>query len=128
MRRGQGQDVPEFVRLQGAGVEDGRRFGHGQAPGQNPGVGAVQDEGEFGDLLDRFHHKGHTVVTPGREKPGVDVDAVGPGLLAAAGQFLERPGIEGIQGPGHHGIEDVEVVRGNDQGHGFLARSPACTC
>ena len=120
--------LPEFVRLQGAGVEDGRLIGHRQAPGQNPGVGAVQDEAEIGDLLDRFHHEGHAVVAPGRQKPGVDVDEVGPGLLNAAGQFLERPGVEGIQGLGHHGIEDVEVVRGNDQGHGFLARSPACTC
>ena len=128
VRRGQGQDVPEFVKLQGAGVEDGRFIGHRQTPGQDPGVRAVQKEGEIGDLLDRFHHEGHAVVAPGRQKAGVDVDAVGPGLLAAAGQFLERPGVEGLQGLGHHRIEDVEVVRGNDQGHGFLTRSPACTC
>ena len=128
MRRGQGQDLPEFFRLQGAGVEDGRLIGHRQAPGQDPGVGAVQDEAQAGDLLHRFHHEGHAVVAPGRQKAGVDVDEVGPGLLTAAGQFLERPGVEGVKRLGHRGVEDVEIVRGNDQGHACLLRSSARTC
>ena len=117
MRCGQGQNLPEFFLLQGAGVEDGRLIGHRQAPGQDPGAGAVQDEAQAGDLLHRFHHEGHAVVAPGRQKPGVDVDEIGAGLLDAAGQFLEGPGVEVVERLGHHGVEDVKIVRGNDQVH-----------
>ena len=95
--RGQGQNLPEFVSLQGAGVQDGRMYSPGrQAPGQDPGVGAVQDEAKIGDLLHRFHHEGHAVVALGRQEAGVDVDEVVLRPVQGAGPV---PGGAGGPGP-----------------------------
>ena len=87
--RGQGQEVPEFSFLQGAGVEDGPLLAGGQSPGQDPGIGAVQHQGQAGRLLHRLHHEGHAVLMAGGQKTRVKVQDLGPGRFAAPGQFLQ---------------------------------------
>ena len=66
-------------------------------------------------------------MAPGRQKPGVDVDEAGPGLLKAPGQFLERLRVEGRKRLGHHRVENVQIVRSNDQVHAILPESSART-
>ena len=115
MGRGQGQGLPEFGRLQGQGVEHRGPVADGQALGQYLRVGAVQHQAQAAHLLHRLHHEGHAVLVPGRQETGVEVQNFGAGLLAAPGQFLQGAGVQVFQGRGHHGVQGVQIVSGNDQ-------------
>ena len=107
---GQGQDFPEFFRLQGEGVEYGRLVAGGQTLGQYLRVGAVQHQPQAAHLLHRLHQEDHAVLKPGREVAGVDIQNFGAGLLAAPGQFLQGGGIQVFQGRGHQRIDHVKII------------------
>jgi len=117
----QGQDFLELGFLQGEGVEEGFVPAGGEPPGQHPGIGAVQDEGQVRHFLDCVHEKGHPVLKARGQVAGIEVQHPGSGRGAAPGQILKRLGIEVAQGPGYQGMGPGEVIRHQEHQAWFAA-------